>query len=67
MSPGEVVMLDFDLGEDERRYAIKGAVIRRTSEACVSRLESLQKEGRFMAFAPLDVLELKAGLLNFGR
>lgn len=67
MKPGETVMLDFDLGEDERLYAIKGAVIRRSSEACVIRLESLQKEGRFVVFGPLDVLELKAGLLNFGK
>lgn len=67
MRSGEAVTLDFDLGEDERLYAIRGAVIRRSSEACVIRFESLQKEGRFAAFGPLDVLELKAGLLNFGK
>lgn len=67
MKAGEPVMLDFDLGESGRVYAIKGAVIRRSSEACVIKLEALQKDGRFAAFGPLDMLELKAGLLNFGK
>lgn len=64
---GESVVLEFDLGESGHGYTIAGAVIRRSSEACVVRLEGLRREGRFVAFGPLDTLELKAGLLNYGK
>ena len=67
MPSGEPVVLEFDLGESGRGYVISGSVVRRTSEACVVKLGGLRREGQFMPFGPLDVLELKAGLLNYGR
>ena len=67
MKAGEAVALDFDLGEGGRSYAIKGSVIRRSSEACVIRLDALSKDGHFAGFGPLDMIELKSGLLNYGK
>lgn len=64
---GEAVTVDLDLGEAERHYTIRGAEIRRSPETCVVRLEGLLKGGRLVRFEPLDLLELKAGLLNYGR
>lgn len=67
MRQGDQVMLEIELDEGERQYTISGLVIRRSSEACVVKLDSFRKEGRFVAFGPLDILELKAGLLNYGK
>ncbi|MFC5303114.1 PilZ domain-containing protein [Azospira restricta] len=67
MGPGDGVTLDIDLGEGERHYTIKGIVIRRSPETCVIRLEGLLREGRLLRFERLDLLELKAGLLNYAR
>lgn len=67
MKAGDAVALDFDLGEGGRSYAIKGSVIRRSSEACVIRLDALSRDGHFAGFGPLDMIELKSGLLNYGK
>ena len=64
-SRGDEVMLDIDLGETEPHYTIKGIVFRRSAETCIVELEALVKNGRFDSFSPLDLLELKAGLLNY--
>lgn len=64
MRRDEEIFLDVVLGEAERHYSIKGTVIRRSSETCVIQLEGQYKNGKFFAFSPLDLLELKAGLLN---
>ncbi|MFZ4538740.1 PilZ domain-containing protein [Propionivibrio sp.] len=66
MQPVVEVTLDIDLGESERHYTIKGAVIRRSPEICVIQLEWLLKDGKFNSLGPLDLLQLKAGLLNYG-
>jgi hypothetical protein len=66
MRQGGEVVLDVDLGEEKRRYVIKGSVIRCSTETCVIKLEGLFKDGRLRNFDPLDLLELKAGLLNYG-
>ena len=66
MSPGDEVFLDIDLGESERHYTIKGSVFRRSAETCIVQLGGLLHDGRFASFSPLDLLELKAGLLNYG-
>lgn len=67
MAAGDGVTLDIDLGDAERHYTVKGIVIRRSAETCVIRLEGLLKDGKLVRFEPLDLLELKAGLLNYGR
>ena len=55
------------LGEAERHYTIKGCVTRRSPETCVLKLDGQVRDGRFVGFAPLDLLELKAGLINYGK
>ena len=67
MNQGDEVILDIDLGETERRYTIKGSVFRRSTETCIVQLDGLFEDGRFRSFSPLDLLELKAGLLNYGE
>jgi hypothetical protein len=64
---GDGVIVEADLGEAERHYTIKGNVIRRSPETCVLQLEGQVRDGKYVSFAPLDLLELKAGLLNYGK
>lgn len=66
MKQGDEVTLEIDLGEAKRRYTIKGSVIRRSPETCSIVLKELFNDGKFDRFGPLDFLELKAGLLNYG-
>ena len=61
------MIVEIRLGEAERHYSAKGSVIRRSSETCVIRLDGQLREGRLVPFSPLDLLELKAGLLNYGK
>lgn len=63
---GNEVILDVDLGTAERHYTIRGSVIRRAAETCVIQLDGLLEDGKFARFSPLDLLELKSGLLNYG-
>jgi hypothetical protein len=67
MQAGDIVFIETELGEAERRYLIKGTVIRRSTETCVIHLDGQFNEGRFSNFSALDLLELKSGLLNFGK
>jgi len=67
MARGEAIFVEIELGEEDRRLFIKGTVIRRSAETCVFHLEGLVREGKLVAFSPLDLLELKAGLLNYGE
>ncbi len=68
MGKGEEVVLAFDLGGIEKFYAIKGTVMRRSSEAGVIKLEAFSKGGEdFTSFGPLDRIELKALLINYGK
>lgn len=66
MQRGEEVVLEIDLGTAERHYTIKGSVVRRSAETCVIQLDGLVDGGKLVRFSPLDLLELKAGLLNYG-
>ena len=66
MHNGDEVFLDIDLGAADRHYIVKGSVMKRVPETCVIRLEGLLKNGRIGRFEPLELLELKAGLLNYG-
>ena len=64
---GDPILLDIQLGEAERHYSLKGSIIRSSPETCVVRLEGQIRDRRLESFAPLDLLELKAGLLNYWR
>ena len=64
---GDAMIVDIRLGEAERHYSVKGSVIRRSSETCVIRMDGQIRDGRLIPFSPLDLLELKAGLLNYGN
>lgn len=66
MPRGGEVILEIDLGEAKPLYTIKGSVIRSSPETCAIKLEGLLKDGRLRSFDPLDLLELKTGLLNYG-
>ena len=68
MNKGAEVVLAFDLGDAEQFYAIKGVVMRRAQQACVIKLEAFSKGGEdFSGFGPLDRIELKALLINYGK
>ncbi len=64
---GEGMILQVELGEAERQYTIKGVVIRRSAETCVIQMEGQIRNGQLAGFSSLDLLELKAGLLNYGK
>lgn len=66
MPRGSEVILEIDLGEAKRLFTIKGSVIRSSPETCVIKLVGLVKDGKLRSFDPLDLLELKTGLLNYG-
>jgi hypothetical protein len=66
MKRGEEVILEINLGESALHYIIKGAVTRRSADTCVIKMEGQFKDGGLHAFSPLDLMELKAGLLNYG-
>ena len=66
MRRGDEVIIEVDLGEAEKHYSIKGSIIRSASETCVVQLDRQFKDGRFSTFSPLDLLELKAGLISHG-
>lgn len=67
LNPGDEVILDINLVEAERHYMLKGSVFRRSSETCIIQLMGLFRDGRFDHLSTLDHLELKAGLLNYGK
>jgi hypothetical protein len=67
MNPGDEVILDINLVEAERHYMLKGSVFRRSSETCIIQLTGLFRDGRFGSPSALDLLELKAVLLNSGE
>jgi hypothetical protein len=67
MRRGDAIFVQIELDDAERRYLIKGSVIRRSPETCVFHLDGQITGGRLVAFSPLDLLELKSGLLNYGE
>lgn len=64
---GDAMIVEIKLGETERNYSVKGSIVRRSPETCVIQMDGQIREGRLVRFAPLDLLELKAGLLNYGK
>ena len=67
MQRGEEVVIETELGEAERSYLIKGSVFRRSAETCVIQMEGQFRDGKLNNFSSLDLLELKAGLINYGK
>lgn len=65
MNSGDEVILDIDLGKAKGHYVIKGSVFRRSPENCIIRMEGPFRDGKLGRFSALDLLELKAGLLNY--
>ncbi len=63
----DVLLLDIRLGAAERHYSVKSTIIRCSSGTCVVRLDGQFRDRQLTPFAPLDLLELKAGLINFGN
>ncbi len=61
---GDEVFIDVHLGEAEKHYSIKGSIIRGGAETCVVQLDGQLRDGRYSNFSPLDLLELKAGLIS---
>ncbi|MDR2452903.1 MAG: PilZ domain-containing protein [Candidatus Accumulibacter sp.] len=59
--------IEFHLGESERRYSLQGSVLRGSAGTCVVALAGQIVSGQIVPFSDLDLLELKAGLLNYGR
>ena len=66
MAPNDAVTIVFNLGNPSRTYMIQGAVFRRADDNSVIRLERLYKEGDFVNFKLMDMVEIKTGLLNYG-
>jgi hypothetical protein len=64
---GDAMIVDIRLDEAERRYSISGLIVRHSAGTCVIELNGQIHEGRLVPCTPLDLLELKAGLLNYGR
>jgi hypothetical protein len=64
---GDALDLEIHLGESERQYSVQGSVIRCSAETCVVALAGQIDAGRLVPFTDLDLLELKAVLLNYGR
>lgn len=67
LKKGDGMIVQIELGELERQYSVKGSVVRRASETCVVQMDGQIRDGRLAVFSPLDLLELKAGLLNYGE
>lgn len=68
MEKGDEVLIDLELGESGLSYTIRGSVFRRSNEACVVKLLGhLDAKGGNAPFTPLELLELKAKLLNYGK
>jgi hypothetical protein len=66
MAPNDVVTIVFSLGNPACTYMIQGTVFRRADDNSVIRLERLYKEGDFVNFKLMDMVEIKTGLLNYG-
>lgn len=68
MERGEEVLIELELGEDGQRYLLRGSVFRRSAEACVVKLLGrVNQDGALVALSPLELLELKARLINYGK
>lgn len=64
---GKAVTLEIHLSKTERNPSVQGTVFRSTVGTCVVKLDGQNHEERFVPFTSLDLLELKAGLLNYGK
>jgi hypothetical protein len=67
MGRGDEVTLDIDLGNEENIVRVKASIIRRSAESCVVKIVGHHNSQRFVPFGPLDLLEFKSSLLNYGK
>lgn len=65
VAAGAELALALDLGDAGARYLLRGRVVRRSPDSCLIHLEGMLDEDRLKRFGPLDLLQLKAGLLNY--
>lgn len=65
VAAGAELALSLDLGDAGARYLLKGRVVRRSPDSCLIHLEGMLEGDRVTRFGPLDLLQLKAGLLNY--
>ena len=66
MHANEELIIVVDLGAAAKTCTIKGVVLRSSADSCVLRLEQLHKNNQFVSLSPMDLIELKSGLLNYG-
>ncbi|MDP2810785.1 MAG: hypothetical protein Q8O34_11615 [Rhodocyclaceae bacterium] len=64
MEPEDQVVIEFDLGEAATTCRFRGKVFRRADDFCVIQIEHLYKSGDFEKVNMMDIIEIKAGLLN---
>jgi hypothetical protein len=67
MRKDDPLKIEIDLGKTERHYPLKGSIVRGSAGTCVVTLVGQIVAGRLAPLSDLDLLELKAGLLNYGR
>lgn len=58
------VIVEFDFGDVDTSYRLRGKVFRREDGFCVIRFEELYKDGEFERIKMMDIIEIKTGLLN---
>ena len=66
MQENDVVIVDFSIGGVEGDYRLRGKLFRRAEDFCVIKYEFLFRDGNFEKLGPMDIMEIKTGLLNLG-
>lgn len=61
----EEVQILIQIPKTEQQFQLKGRVMRRFPQVRVIRLSAIANDEQYHRFGPLDLLELKAGLLNY--
>jgi hypothetical protein len=65
LEPGQKVVFVVENAEQERRHVLRGSLMRHRQGRLVLRLEGILKRERFHALEQIDLLEIKAALLNY--
>lgn len=64
MQANDKVVAVFSFGDAASTYRIGGSVFRIKPDSCVIKFRQLYKDGDFAPIKPMDILEIKTGLLN---
>lgn len=64
LEPERHVVVEFAPGASAMPYRLRGKVFRRTDDFCVVEIEHLYKNGAFGKIQGMDIMEIKADLLN---